>query len=133
MASFPLQPLRKFLLADPAIVTVVGQRIYLLQVEQNAIAPHILLSPITMRGNRELNSYGPASARVQIDIRSSSLDGATGANTIGDLVHTRLEGFRGLLDTLAVERCYNIMDGMLFDDPSRLIRRIIDFEVHFAS
>lgn len=130
MVNYPLQAIRQLLLASPALVTAVGQRVYLMQAAQNAPPPHIIIMPVSMTGSQTLEAYGKPSARITVDVRSTTIDGSSGASTIGTLVLDALDRFTGVSDGVTIDRIITGMDAMMFDDPSRLVRRIIDFHVH---
>lgn len=132
--------LRDRLLTLPAVVALVGARIYALQFPQSLTAPALRLqeidqiSPMQLRGDVALRR-----ARVQIDAVESDAIGdpyatahALAAAVRGDLTSgepSGLVGFRGDLSGVAIESIQPIDQRDLYDGETRLVRVALDLAV----
>lgn len=86
--------LRRLLITDPAIVGVVGTRIYPVKAPEQATYPLITIQQISgVRYGQLKGQAGLAQPRFQIDAwTNESPTGYKNARALGDLIRARLEG-----------------------------------------
>jgi hypothetical protein len=124
--------LREFLLSDPDIVTIVGDRIYPIKIPQGVSASCIVYTRISDVGDYHLaGPSGIAGPRIQIDAWAVS---ANKSVTLANLVKTKIDGFRGVMGTgdNAVKVLGVFVADMRedYDDAAKLFRSGRDFFLH---
>lgn len=112
--------LRAFLLADAAIATAVGTRIYPVKLPQNVDFPAITI--VRVSSSRANVLHGPASLarpRYQIDCWAQEVTGVaafTVAQELGDAVRQRLEAYNGVMTDPSTSPPTDYHTGVTFDD-----------------
>lgn len=95
-----LADLRSFILDDPSISAIVGQRVYLRRLPQSPTIPSIVYARVTTRRSHDLD--GPdhlPRALVQITSWTSSM---ADSSSLSSLLRSRLDGFRGTMGSIEV-------------------------------
>lgn len=123
----PLDLVRTRLLADAPLVAVVAQRISLMALQQGTPPPNVIVYPAGAAPDETLDpSELSGEFRISVECRSASV---TEANNTGELVIDCLHGFKGAIDTVAIDRISYVSEAFLWQDDVKLARRIIDFRV----
>lgn len=131
--SKALTLVREILLSDTDLGALIGDRIYLLQPPQNATRPHIVLHQVSGVRSHTLDLDGPRQWRISIDCRSDSVaSGPSSAQNVGDVVDAKLEGFKGVVSGVDIDRILSASEVFTYEDGSKTARRILDYYVHPA-
>lgn len=112
--------LRAFLLADAAIATAVGTRIYPQKLPQNATYPAITILRVSaIRLNVLHGKASLARPRYQIDCwmwEKSGISAFDVAQELGAAVRARLEGYTGVMTDPVTSPPTDYHTGVTFDD-----------------
>lgn len=112
--------LRAFLLADAAIATAVGTRIYPQKLPQNATYPAITILRVSaIRLNVLHGRASLARPRYQIDCWMQEKSGISAfdvAQALGGAVLARLEGYNGVMTDPVTSPPTDYHTGVTFDD-----------------
>lgn len=123
----PIDIVRNALIANAAVGASVGLAIYKLAATQNPPMPHIIVMQVSGRKDAILDTVtgGQSEFRISVEIRVGTVDGA---NSIGSQVIQALDG----ASPAGTDRIAYSNEAFLYDDQSKICRRIIDFHVALA-
>ncbi len=125
--------LRGFLLADPAIAAIVGDRIYPDPAPQNAVMPFITLGRVSALHEYDLDGYaGQAGPLIQIDCWADApeYNGNYGlTKQLGLAVKNRLNGYIGPIGVIPRADAAIATERDIFDPQDRTRRASIDFRI----
>ncbi len=123
--------IRARLLATPAVTAIAGQRIYFAVPPQTPTYPLIVIMPVSGMAGRNLDATrAQDSGRVQVDCRSQFFGGANGVDAVAFAAYQSLDGFRGTVDGVAIDRMLMASDVSFYEELPKVFRRSIDFNVY---
>lgn len=126
--------LRAFLLADPAIKDLVGERIFPTLLPQGQPTPAIVIRSISGEGDYHMQGpSGLVRPRLQVDGWGRDPDKAA---AVSNAVHARLDGYAGPMtfgaETIDVQGafCRNELED--YDGESKLYRKARDYQIAYG-
>lgn len=125
--------LRAYLLADVAIATIVGARVFATIIPQGVNSASIVVSLISGRGDHHMEgASGLGRSRLQIDAWAPDADVAT---ALGNAVRDRIDGFSGVMGegaaAVTVQGVFLTDERDGYDDEAKLYRLGRDYFVDF--
>ncbi len=124
--------LRSFLLADPAVNTLVGgSRIHHVMLPQGQVEPSVVYSKISEFGDYHLaGDSGLGHMRMQFDSWAQSSDAAT---QLSNAVYDRLSGAAALMDTVDVLGVFVDLGRDDYDGVAKMFRSSRDFMIWYTA
>lgn len=125
--------LRSFLLADPAIAGVVGDRVYPNVIPQGIDAACVVYTRISGEGAYHMRGpSGLSQPRYQIDAWARDIDSAFG---LANLIKARVDGFCGVMGAgtaaVTVQGVFMRAEREDYDDAAQLHRVGRDYSIAF--
>ena len=118
------------LLADSAISTLVGTRIYYVRADQAVAKPYIVFSKISaIRVSSHDGGSGLANPRFQFSCFGETYKSVT---DIAVAIQDSLEGFTGVMGGVGgvnVNGCYYEDETDFYEEDSKLYHRALDFKL----
>lgn len=133
----PRPALRFYVLADAAIASIVGIRMFAGRMPQGEIRTSIVFTRVSGVGDHHLQGpSGLARARFQIDAWAQTLDAAV---ALADLIKARIDGFRGTIqwddnspgNALTIQGIFFESESEDYDDTAKLYRARRDYFVNY--
>lgn len=122
-----------YALQDDSIGSLMGTRIYLDKAPDNIINPttktklsFAILSEIDNAAKWTQDGRGPRDILFQIDLYHND---SVVIDTIADLFESRFDGFRGLMATVVVGRCFARRVNRNWSPANRRFRRVLELKV----
>lgn len=115
-----------YALQDAAISAAIGTKLYLDKVADDAEVPYGKLSEIDNAAKWTQDGRGPRDILFQIDLYH---DDSVVVDTIADLFESRFDGFRGLMATVVVGRCFARRVNRNWSPANRRFRRVLELKV----
>lgn len=123
--------LRAFLLADSAIATAIGgARIFPVRLPQGERGVSIVYSRISGFGDQHMaGPSGLSRPRFQIDAWAANQDDAA---TLANLIKDRIDGYRGLMDTVPVQGVFFVDEREDYQQDIDMHRMSRDYLIWYA-
>lgn len=126
--------LRAFLAADAAIAALVVSggttRIYPIKMPQGITATSIVYNEVSGQGDHHMEgSSGLVQVRMQIAAWAQTADAA---HALFLAIKARLDGYRGLMDTVDVQGCFIDSWRDLDDTVANLRGKVADYFINYA-
>lgn len=120
--------IRALLMNDPGVSALVpAARINMFQNNTSELPAIVIYSPsANMSDDLEKGAAPPWFRRVSIECRGATYEQA---DTVGEAVISKLNGFQGVQDQWFIDRCSVISDVPLSEEGVSVRRRVIDFRV----
>ncbi len=125
--------LRNFLLADPGVAAIVGNKIFPQPAPQDTVAPFITWLLVSADDNNTLDGpLGLRVSRVQIDCWSDPPEQAgdfTQSLLAASAVRQAMKGFTGMQSGLRISSALPVDARDIHDDAERAHARSVDFRI----
>ena len=119
----------KLLLADPAVSSLVGNRIRPLVLPQDEILPALTYQSISgVSAHGHSGKTGKEICRMQFDCYAP---GYSTAKNVSKALCNALDGFRGLSDGILIEGIFKENELDDFEEGLKIYRVILDFIIHY--
>jgi len=123
--------LRGYLLDDPTLVSLVGDRIHHIRLPQGQVEPSVVYHKITEIGDYSMQGdTGLSHMRIQFDSWAQTADAA---NQLSNAVHTRLSGVTALMDDVEIQGVFLDNGRDDYDDVALMFRSSRDYIIWYRS
>lgn len=126
----PFIAVRSILIENAGVRAIVDDRVVTLSVTQGIVYPCIVLAGVTGMTEEDLVTQGGQNTyRITVECRSGDIGEC---DRLGKAVCAALDNFTGIAGGLDIDRIRRASETFIYDDPSALYRRPIDFRVYYA-